>query len=45
MMDERFKEKELERIHRALGHPSRKILEQLLKDVGSFNESTAPILK
>ena len=44
LQDEKFKEKELERIHRALGHPSRPVLEKMLIDSNAYSDSTKLIL-
>ena len=39
-----FDEKELLKIHKNLGHPSRKVMEDMIKNAGSFNKNVIDIL-
>ena len=44
LQDKDFNEKEITRIHRNLGHPSRSVMEQMLKNSECFYENTPTIL-
>ena len=44
LQDKDFNEKEITRIHRNLGHPSRSVMEQMLKNSECFYENTPNIL-
>ena len=44
MNNPKYTEKELDRIHRALGHPSRYVYEQMLKNAGFYNNDVNVIL-